>query len=159
MRAKPLTSIVSVAFVLAMGACGNDDNGEENVATTPESTASETAESTSGKGNTAPAETPEELAACLEKAGYAPTVIPAPPEGVPGAEFGSLGSVRVNLSPRNGVVAVFLEDAKKAKDLSKGIGKSVRSGRGTVEIIGAVYLAANQGRPKELKTFRTCLEG
>jgi hypothetical protein len=154
---KPLVGVVSVAFVFAIGGCGGGGAGD-SVATTTKSSTPTTTEPTSGNGNTAAAETPEVLAACLEEAGYAPTVIPAPPEGVPGSEFGSIGSVRVDVSQNNGVAAVFFESAKKAEELSKGIGKSL-SPKGTAEVIGAVYLSATRDKPKELGAFRTCLEG
>ncbi len=113
MRVKPLVGVVSVAFVFAIGGCGGGD-GEESVATTTESSTPTTTESTSGTGNTAAAETPEELAACLKKAGYDPTVIPAPEEGVPGSEFGSIGTVRVDVGQGNGVAAVFFENSQAA---------------------------------------------
>ena len=157
MRVKPLVGVVSVAFVFAIGGCGGGD-GEESVATTTESSTPTTTESTSGTGNTAAAETPEELAACLKKAGYDPTVIPAPEEGVPGSEFGSIGTVRVDVGQGNGVAAVFFENAQAANELGKSIGKSLDA-KGTAEVIGAVYLSATRGNPKELEAFRTCLKG
>lgn len=148
-----LAGIVIVGFVLAMTACGDDDNGEGNVATTTE--VPEAPESASGKADAATAETPEELASCLEKAGYTTQVIPAPPEGAPGAEFGSIGTVRVEVSQDNGVAAVFFESAKQAKEVSKG----ALAAQGAAEVVGTVYLGANQGRPQELEAFRTCLKG
>lgn len=152
--------IVIVGFVLAMTACGDDDSGEGNVATTTtETEVSEAPESASGKADVATAETPEELASCLEKAGYTTEVIPAPPEGVPGADFGSIGSVRVEVSQGNGVVAVFFENAKQAKELGKSFGKGALTPQGAAEVVGTVYLAANQGKPQELEAFRSCLKG
>ena len=149
-----LAGIVIVGFVLAMTACG-DDNGEGNVATTTEAEVPEAPESGSGKAD-ATAETPEELASCLERAGYTPQVIPPPPEGVPGSEFGSIGSVRVEVSPGiNGAVAVFFETAKRAEQVSKG----ALAAQGDTELIGTVYLAANDGKPQEVEAFRTCLKG
>lgn len=132
--------------------------GGETVATTDETTVTGGTDSTSGK-NTPGADTPDELAACLEQAGYDPTVIPAPPEGAPGSEFGSVGSVRVDISAGNGVAAVFFENAKRANELSKSIGKSALSGQGSSEVIGSVYVSANKGKPKELDAFRDCLKG
>ena len=87
----------------------------------------------SSKADAAASMTPHKLARCLEKTGLRPSVIPAPPRGVPGAELGTIGSVRVDVGRHNGVVAVFFKRA--------------------------VYLGANKGNPKELKAFRTCLKG
>lgn len=147
-----LAGIVTVGFVLAMTACGDDGN----VATTTQTEVPKAPESAPGKAAATPAETPEELASCLEKAGYTTQVIPAPPEGAPGAEFGSIGSVRVEVSRDNGVVAVFFENAKQAKELSK---EGALAPRGATEVVGTVFLGANQGRPQELEAFRTCLKG
>jgi hypothetical protein len=155
-RVRLLAGIVPAGFVLALTACGDD--GDVATTNTEEPNAPESA---SGKADTTPAETPEELASCLQEAGHTPHLIPPPPEGAPGSEFGSLGSVRVEVSPRNGVVAIFFATAKQAKELGEGeeIAKGAPAAQGATEVVGTVFLAANRGRPKELEAFRTCLEG
>lgn len=150
-RVRLLAGIVTMGFVLATTACGDDGNVATTTTEVPKAP-----ESASGKAAATPAETPEELASCLEKAGYTTAVIPAPPEGAPGADFGSIGSVRVEVSRDNGVVAVFFENAKQAKELSK---EGALTPPGATEVVGTVFLAANQGRPQELEAFRTCLKG
>jgi hypothetical protein len=155
-RVRLLAGIVTAGFVLALTACGDD--GDVATTNTEEPNAPESA---SGTAASAPAETPEELASCLQDAGHTPQVIPPPPEGAPGSEFGSIGSVRVEVSQGNGVVAIFFPRAKQAEELSRSeeISKSGLTAPGAAEVVGTVFLAANQGRPQELETFRTCLEG
>ncbi|HUU97484.1 MAG TPA: hypothetical protein VM487_17245 [Phycisphaerae bacterium] len=148
-----------VAFALAISACGGDDDGGGTAATTTDTGAVEAQGETPGNGDLATnaprAPTPEQLAGCLEEGGYVATVIPAPPAGQPGAEFGSVGSVRLDLGAGNGVVAVFFEKAEDVKDLRD----SALGARGQSEVLGKVYLWADRSRPQELGAFRSCLKG
>jgi hypothetical protein len=157
MRLLASIATVAIALAMAMAGCGGDDNGDTGAAPTIEGDATEASVSTTtGKGGAAPAETPEALASCLEEAGLAPTVLPPPPQGEPGSEYGTVGSVRVDVGADNGVVAIFFDGAKRAESFGRSpLGKQSANSA----IVGAAFLTATTGTPEEYGEFRTCLEG
>ena len=82
-------------------------------------------------------------------------MIPAPAEGTPGSEFGTNGTVRLDLRKDKAVVAVFFSERSDAKALSSGdLGKL-----GKAELIGTVFLSTTARPGPELKAFRTCIKG
>lgn len=164
---RSIASIAMVALALAVAACGGDDN-EDSATTTDQGAKAE--QTTSGNGDGAGngnggggsdgstsngAETPEALVSCLEDGGYEPVLVPPPPEGEPGSEFGSVGSVRLDLGSGKVVAAVFFDSGKDARGLKQSsLGK-----QGTSEVIGDVYVSAGKGGSQELRAVKACLKG
>jgi len=178
-----LAGIAIVALALAVTACGGDDSDDGDAATAttemgtsdapdsasggegageegdaPEGEVPESGESASGDEAVAAAKVQQEgLVSCLKRAGYKADVIPPPAEGVPGAEFGTLGTVSVNAGSGNGVAAIFFENAQQARELSDS---PVGAQQEQSEVVGNVYLGVIGSKaPKVLKAFRTCLKG
>lgn len=162
-----IASIAMVALALAVTACGGDDD-EDSAATTDQG--AKAGQATSGNGNgggsgnggsgsggstSTGAETPEALASCLEEGGYEPVLVPPPPEGEPGSEFKSVGSVRLDLGSGKVVAAVFFDSSKDAQGLKQSsLGK-----QGTSQVIGDVYVSAGKGGSQELGAVKACLKG
>lgn len=180
-RIRLLFGTVTVAFALVVGACGGDDSADESAAAPAEDqqgspTQSAASENGGGEGSEngggegskdgkgddikrgSGVETPEALVTCLEDSGYEPIFVSPPAEGTPGAEFGSLGTVRVDLGSDKVVAAIVFETPGRAKEVKRSIfGQDPARSKA----IGPVYLATNRAgkTPREFEAFLTCLRG